>query len=96
MSDMIINKAMHYVLFRLQEHKTVVLWKLVHHLTGTMYIYKHTAASALMVNDHSAFRVDWMPFSGLRQSGYGIGGIPYTYREMQIEKMLVQQPRNKL
>jgi len=29
------------------------------------------AASAVMVNDHTAFRADWMPFAGRRQSGYG-------------------------
>lgn len=46
-------------------------------------------ASAVMINDHTAFRVDWMPFAGLRESGLGVGGIPYTYRDMQIEKMLV-------
>jgi acyl-CoA reductase-like NAD-dependent aldehyde dehydrogenase len=46
-------------------------------------------ASAVMVNDHTAFRVDWMPFAGLRRSGLGVGGIPYTYRDMSIEKMLV-------
>ncbi|NOR71329.1 MAG: aldehyde dehydrogenase family protein, partial [Methylomarinum sp.] len=54
-----------------------------------MYAYKHLKASAVMVNDHTAFRVDWMPFAGLGQSGYGIGGIPYSYRDMQIEKMLL-------
>jgi len=54
-----------------------------------MYAYKHLAASAVMVNDHTAFRVDWMPFAGLRRSGYGVGGIPHTYKEMQFEKMLV-------
>jgi hypothetical protein len=26
---------------------------------------------------------------GLRQSGYGAGGIPCTYRDMLIEKMAV-------
>ncbi len=46
-------------------------------------------ASAVMVNDHTAFRVDGMPFAGLRQSGLGTGGIPYTIDDMQIEKMLV-------
>ena len=46
-------------------------------------------ASAVMVNDHTAFRVDWMPFAGLGESGLGIGGIPYTLRDMQIEKMIV-------
>lgn len=46
-------------------------------------------ASAVMINDHTAFRVDWMPFAGLRQSGLGTGGIPHSFRDMQIEKMLV-------
>ncbi|MEM7441815.1 MAG: aldehyde dehydrogenase family protein [Pseudomonadota bacterium] len=46
-------------------------------------------ASAVMINDHSAFRVDWMPFAGLRQSGLGVGGIPYTMEDMVIDKMTV-------
>ena len=46
-------------------------------------------ASAVMINDHTAFRTDWMPFAGRRQSGYGIGGIPWTMREMTQEKMMV-------
>ncbi|GIT21337.1 MAG: hypothetical protein CM1200mP40_10190 [Gammaproteobacteria bacterium] len=29
-------------------------------------------ASAVMGNDHTAFRVDWMPFAGLKESGYGL------------------------
>jgi acyl-CoA reductase-like NAD-dependent aldehyde dehydrogenase len=49
-------------------------------------------ASAVMVNDHSAFRTDWMPFAGRRESGYGIGGIPYTAAEMTAEKMIVFKP----
>ncbi len=54
-----------------------------------MRCYRRLDASAVMVNDHTAFRVDWMPFAGLRQSGLGVGGIPYTFEDMQIEKMLV-------
>jgi acyl-CoA reductase-like NAD-dependent aldehyde dehydrogenase len=46
-------------------------------------------ASAVMVNDHTAFRTDWMPFAGRRQSGYGIGGIPATIQAMTQEKMIV-------
>ena len=46
-------------------------------------------ASAVMVNDHTAFRVDWMPFAGLRESGLGIGGIPFTMDDMQVERMIV-------
>jgi acyl-CoA reductase-like NAD-dependent aldehyde dehydrogenase len=50
---------------------------------------KMLAASSVMVNDHSAFRTDWMPFAGRRQSGYGIGGIPYTMHDMLQDKMIV-------
>jgi len=46
-------------------------------------------ASAVMINDHTAFRTDWMPFAGRRQSGYGVGGIPWSMEAMSQEKMLV-------
>lgn len=58
-------------------------------LDTALHCYRHLDASAVMVNDHTAFRVDWIPFAGLRQSGIGVGGIPYTFHDMQIEKMLV-------
>jgi acyl-CoA reductase-like NAD-dependent aldehyde dehydrogenase len=50
---------------------------------------RYLDASAVMVNDHTAFRVDWMPFAGVRESGLGTGGIPYTMRDMQLEKMTI-------
>jgi acyl-CoA reductase-like NAD-dependent aldehyde dehydrogenase len=50
---------------------------------------KRLDASAVMVNDHTAFRVDWMPFGGRRASGYGIGGIGYTMHDMIQYKMAV-------
>ncbi len=50
---------------------------------------KRLNASAVMVNDHTAFRVDWMPFAGLQESGLGVGGIPHTLRDMQVNKMMV-------
>lgn len=59
-----------------------------------MYAYRRLNASAVMVNDHTAFRVDWMPFAGLNESGYGVGGIPYTFEDMQIAKMLVVKSKN--
>jgi acyl-CoA reductase-like NAD-dependent aldehyde dehydrogenase len=54
---------------------------------------RRLVASAVMVNDHTAFRVDWMPFAGLRESGLGVGGIKHTMEDMQIEKMLVIRSR---
>ncbi len=50
---------------------------------------KRLDATAVMVNDHTAFRVDWMPFAGRRTSGYGIGGIGYTMHDMIQPKMTV-------
>ncbi len=50
---------------------------------------KRLDATAVMVNDHTAFRVDWMPFGGRRHSGYGIGGIGYTMRDMTQLKLAV-------
>ena len=60
-------------------------------LDTALYAYKHLDGTAIMVNDHTAFRVDWMPFAGARQSGHGVGGIPYTIHEMQTEKMMVMR-----
>ena len=54
-----------------------------------LHAYRNLDAAAVMVNDHSAFRVDGMPFAGLRQSGLSTGGIPYTIDDMQIDKMMV-------
>lgn len=52
-------------------------------------LFRALDASAVMINDHSAFRDDVMPFAGLRESGLGVGGIPYSMADMQIEKMMV-------
>ena len=52
-------------------------------------MFKQLDATAVMINDHTAFRDDVMPFAGLRESGLGIGGIPYTMEDMQIDKMMV-------
>ena len=50
-------------------------------------------ATAVMVNDHTAFRVDWMPFGGRDASGIGMGGIQYSMHEMTREKMMVIKSR---
>ncbi len=50
---------------------------------------KKLNATAVMINDHTAFRVDWMPFGGRDTSGIGMGGIPYSINEMTREKLTV-------
>ncbi|MFC5049808.1 aldehyde dehydrogenase family protein [Rubritalea spongiae] len=46
-------------------------------------------STAVMINDHTAFRVDWMPFGGRKNSGLGLGGIQQTIHDMTEEKMIV-------
>ena len=43
----------------------------------------------LMINDHTAFRVDWMPFGGYKESGLGVGGIGHSMEDLMVEKMFV-------
>ena len=50
---------------------------------------KRLNGTTVMVNDHTAFRVDWMPFGGAKTSGLGLGGIPDSMAEMQNQKMMV-------
>ena len=58
-------------------------------LDVAMNAIQNLDATAVMVNDHTAFRVDWMPFAGRRQSGYNTGGIGYTMHDMTQDKMAV-------
>ena len=45
--------------------------------------------TAVMINTHPAFRVDWMPFGGQGLSGEGLGGIEYSVHEMLKKKLIV-------
>lgn len=44
---------------------------------------------ALIVNDSTAFRVDWMPFGGARQSGLGTGGTKDSLLDLTEERLVV-------
>ncbi len=50
---------------------------------------KKLKAAAVMINDHSAFRVDWMPFAGRGPSGLGVGGVKYGIEDLTENKMVV-------
>lgn len=58
-------------------------------LDTALRAFRRLDATAVLVNESTTFRVDWMPFAGLRTSGFGTGGIGYSIRDMQVEKMLV-------
>jgi acyl-CoA reductase-like NAD-dependent aldehyde dehydrogenase len=50
-------------------------------------------SAAVMINDHSAFRVDWMPFGGRGPSGLGVGGIAPAVRDLTEDKLIVVKYR---
>jgi acyl-CoA reductase-like NAD-dependent aldehyde dehydrogenase len=47
----------------------------------------------LMVNDVPTFRVDHMPYGGVKQSGFGREGVRYAVEEMTEQKLVTFNPR---
>ena len=52
------------------------------------YIHR-LKANTVLVNNHTAFRIDAMPFAGSELSGLGTGGIYYAMKDMCKEKLVV-------
>lgn len=50
---------------------------------------REVRASAYMINDLTAFRVDWMPFGGRKNAGLGLGGVDRGVHDMTEEKLIV-------
>jgi len=59
------------------------------HLNTAFKLSELLEAKTVLINDHTAFRTDWMPFGGYKESGLGVGGIPYSMRELVREKQLI-------
>ncbi len=60
-------------------------------LEVAMQCVEQLAATTVLVNDHTAFRIDSMPFGGQKLSGLGVGGIYPTMKELTYEKMMVMR-----
>ena len=58
-------------------------------LERALSLTRRLNGTTVLVNDHTAFRVDWMPFGGARRSGLGMGGIEASMHDMSIERMAV-------
>ncbi len=54
-----------------------------------LYAYDNINAGAVIVNDNPTFRVDNMPYGGIKDSGFGREGVKYSIEEMTEPKLLV-------
>jgi len=58
-----------------------------------LFAARRLNGAAVMINDHTAFRADWMPFAARGPSGLGTGGVPYGVADLTQEKLVVIKER---
>ncbi len=54
-----------------------------------LHFARKVDSKAVIINDSTAFRVDWMPFGGSKESGYSVGGVQYSIEDVIEEKLIV-------
>ena len=60
-------------------------------MNSIMYSYKHLHVGGVIANDYPTFRVDNMPYGGVKDSGFGREGIRSAIAEMTEPKLLVME-----
>jgi acyl-CoA reductase-like NAD-dependent aldehyde dehydrogenase len=58
-------------------------------ISRAMRIAKDISTMTFVINNHTAFRVDHMPFGGHKKSGLGMGGVRYAMEEMTRVKQVI-------
>ena len=58
-------------------------------LNKMLYAWDHLQVGGVIINDIPSFRVDNMPYGGVKDSGLGREGIQSAIRDMQEERLLV-------
>ena len=53
------------------------------------YAFEHIEVGGVIVNDVSTYRIDHMPYGGVKLSGFGREGVKYAIEEMTEPKLLV-------
>lgn len=53
------------------------------------YAFEHIEVGGVIANDVSTYRIDHMPYGGVKLSGFGREGIKYAIEEMTEPKLLV-------
>jgi glyceraldehyde-3-phosphate dehydrogenase (NADP+) len=52
--------------------------------------FRELETGGVIINDVPTFRVDHMPYGGIKDSGFGREGVPYAIREMMEPRILVK------
>ena len=55
------------------------------------YAFEHLEVGGVISNDVPTFRVDHMPYGGVKNSGFGREGVKYAIMEMMEPKLLVKE-----
>lgn len=59
-----------------------------------MDAWERIEVGGLQINDVSTFRVDHMPYGGVKSSGFGREGVRYTIEEMtELRQLVINMPR---
>ncbi|MGP4076535.1 aldehyde dehydrogenase family protein [Halobacillus sp. K22] len=64
-------------------------------LDTAFYAAKNVEVGGLMINDSSQYRVDLMPYGGVKSSGWGKEGPKYSVDEMTEERLVVMNLAQK-
>ena len=54
------------------------------------YAFNNLEVGGVVINDVPTFRVDQMPYGGVKDSGLGREGVKYTIEEMTEPRLLVK------
>ncbi len=57
-------------------------------MKNVFYAYEELEVGGVIVNDSSAYRMDHMPYGGVKDSGFGREGLRYAIEEMTEMKLL--------
>ncbi|MCX7832724.1 MAG: aldehyde dehydrogenase family protein [Ignavibacteria bacterium] len=58
---------------------------------NVMYAFENIETGGIVINDVSTYRMDSMPYGGVKRSGIGREGVKYAIEEMTERKILVVQ-----
>jgi len=61
-------------------------------LSHALKAYEEIEAGGVILNDYPTFRIDHMPYGGVKASGFGREGLRYAIEEMTEPKLLVIRP----